>query len=768
MSCKSFSIILSICFLMGCSDFLKGHKKEDKVLKFKGNSLVCLKEISKNLETLFSEDSDPIKFEDTLSCLEVSLSYFNKKTIGNASDGYLVQDLKTFFGNYLGNDDLISELLGQQLMKVKTALFGGSEQSISKIQIQQLIELIASIRDEVRILRPVWDVIVLKDSIYTGESVVDETHRVLAESLNRIISKTNLTSSDYSFSDLKILLVEIENFKNKKSLKIPLVSSNNNISQWLPIIESVKKHLFGQVTELNSPAKWQNAVAMVLEIHHVYSLYKYNFKSHSFYSRKAFGALDRMLEVGISLLEQSWPLEHEGIPFSETKQLLKALSDREILPKAYSPEIVFKGYKALVTKWLNRDRSGRVLNLNTFSRDHLSLLKGEFSGFRVVQDFIDLMPDRYSYADLIQKLEKVTDVQVRVFSEISDDYLNSIWRDWKTHLMQTRPLHYLESGGLVLDQTPEKSKEWTWSGLTRLNMMRFFTRVFMMSFGTQGKLDLSLEYLNENSVIDFYSTFWDFGIMLKAFDERSGNSGKRTFFEGDHFLYSSNGDGKLDLQESFELVNIIFSAGLNGVSQIQKELSNSHCALKEVDTFENNWLDENCFKMELHRNFSRYFQNLPGFTKWVVGLNESDWESFYNDLIGFSRNTKQTQGKIETADIRTLVVILHYVESVYLKLDTNLDNQLSIPEIRVGSQRFAQFFKSLWGLKPVLPFFKKEQDNVIDFGISLGFACTVIEGKLPTLGSCIDTFGSEIFKKKPRADRGEILRTLNAFKSAIK
>lgn len=766
MNFKNISVLLIVCFIMGCSDFLKGQKKEDEVLKFKGDRFACLSKVPESLRNMLAEESTPDNLEETIDCLESSLTYFKRRTKGNVPDGYSVEDIRSFFGNYLGDSDRVTDTMASQMMKIKKALFGGNEQVIAKTELQALINFLVSIKAEIQPLKPYWDIVIAKDGTQPSKSRLIESHQLLKDAAIRLVLKTHVVQSDYSFVEFKEFMAEVEKFVQRA----PSTSSVDFI-KLIPLIESVKVHLFGKNTDMGTVAKWKEAVSQVLELHKLFTLYKYRYKGHEFYSREALTAGDDIVLTAITLLDKAWPVERGGILFSDTKKLLKALENLRYLPANLTADTGYEAYTSVVKNILDHDGSGRkkILNPQALTSKHVLALKNEYRGFKAVQNFNDSMPDAFTYPELIRALDRAKTAQVAEFSEASDELLDLSWRDWNTHLRQPHPLIYLKTGKLLLDRKAQESLDWSWVGLTRLNVMKFLNRMLMFGFGQNQDVDLNNEVLNERSFEDFYSAFWEFGVKYQAFDPRMGNSGKRTFFEADHFVYSGNGNGQVNLQESFELVNIIFSAGLSGLAQIQEDLSKSVCALKENDFYGNPWLDEACVKRIMRERFGDYFKNLTGLAKWVETMDESEWDRYFNELVEFSRVNPKNAGRLETGDLRTMVVITHYVESMYIKMDTDEDDKLSIPELIEGSKRFTPFFKTLFKLEPKGPILVETQENLIDYAVSRAFACMVITGEMPkVIKTCTPAFFKDAVWKKSYSNRTLILRTLNAFKSSIK
>ena len=130
---------------MGCSDYIKGKKKEDQVLKFSNDRFACLNGVPESLRNMMAVQSTPEKVEETLLCLENSLTYFKKRTKGNVPDGYSIGDIRAFFGNYLGDRDRVTDEMAIQMMRVKKGLFGGNDDVIAKSELQSLINLLTSL-----------------------------------------------------------------------------------------------------------------------------------------------------------------------------------------------------------------------------------------------------------------------------------------------------------------------------------------------------------------------------------------------------------------------------------------------------------------------------------------------------------------------------------------------------------------------------------------------------------------------------------------------
>lgn len=761
------SLLICSILTMSCSDFLKGRKQEQKVLRVKTEQFACLDQVPDVIRNVMGRGSPASDVENSLDCLVYSLEYFNKKTVASYEDpnGYTAENLRSFFGDYMGDHNSLSDEMSLQLMKVKRALFGGSQKKFTKDELLSLIEFIRAIKTEIQNLSPHWSVVLAKSGGAVDSKMIQQANKALKKSLLSLLAKTQLSKSDYSFQDFSSLVKELEMFIQKSPDKRGV-----NLTQWLPLLKSVKLILFGDRLDMSSLARWQDAVETMTGLHEFYLIHKYLFSHIEFYSREGLQVVDQMIVLTISFLDRSWVVQHGELSFETTEQLFHNLKKHGFFPESISVKAVDDTYKAVIRNILERDRRDPQNSVFGLEKKHIRVLKGEYEIWKTTQQFIDSLPEFFLYGDLINKVRQhKVHSPVQYSKSISSELLQEAWEDWYQHLMQKFPVLYLPDGGMLISRDIENSRAWSWKSLTRLSVMRTLTRVLLLGYGEGRSRHVRNEKLRESGMIKWYDDFEALGLDLKAFDPSGVNSGARSFFEADHFVYAANGDDTMSMQEAFELVNVIFSAGLSGVDSIQKALKSSGCHLQEVDTFENPWSEEVCFKKVLRNHFRQFFKNLPGLYAYVRLMDDKAWEEFFSELIYFSKSHEKQQGRVGTAEIRTLVVILHYIESMYLHFDMDRDNQLSKSELVEASKRFSLFFKKLYKLKqePEGPL-ERMVDGVYNAVIAQGFACTVLSGQLPALGSCTYVLGQDALFKSKYSSRLDILRTLNAFKSLIK
>jgi hypothetical protein len=761
----SLFILFTLFLNASCSEFLSGKKKEDDVIEVQGTELDCLESAAETLRK-FERQTTPLEsLDQALGCFQTSLSYFKSKTKGSVQDpdNYTIENLRTFFGKFLGDQNRVSAKLGNEMMRLKAAVFGGDSESMSKVELQRLIDFFALVRRELVLLKPFWTtIIVTPQNKKITMTEINEAHRAFMNSIQKLVSSTQLSRADYELENFKDLISEIERFTKEDEQKSQVNALN--VTQWVPLFESLKNALFGSRIEMNSMSKWREAFRMVGELHRAYLIYYYELQPYSFYSREGMKSVDQLLVLFIKLLDSSWILNSSGISFEVTETLFNSLKKLNMLPAEISGKGLDETYRSIVARVLERESRFPKESVTALEKRHLTFLKVEYEIWKTSLSFVEEFPENFEAKTVDQKLKEFKPKFSHQFAVPNQQTLVEAWEDWKHHLSQDIPLLYVNSGEIVISPYVRDMKRWPWYNLARQNIMRTLSRTLLLGYGVKRTTRLSDTGINEQSLLDWYIDNTLLGVEIKAFDPRAPNSGKRSFFEANHFVYSGNGDEWADRQEVYEFVNIIFSSGLAGLTSIQDQLKKAGCSTTVFDIFGQPWFNEDCFKKTLRSQFHIMFKNLPGFVYYIRSLNDAQWDSFYNDLVSFSRNDPKEAGRIETADLRTLVVILHYIESMYIKIDSDRDDRLSKEELILGSKRFLNFFKKQFNLTATPGGL---WDRTYNFLVPQGFACLVLTGEMPTPSSCTKVFLQDAWSDR-YSDRQRIIKTLNQLQSTLK
>ncbi|WP_415061985.1 hypothetical protein [Bdellovibrio sp.] len=703
---------------VGCSEFLNGKKAEPEVIEFSDARFACLQAIPGQLQKFSVGDAEEKDVRSGFDCMTDALRYFNKRTFGSMEGAYTVEEMRKFFGKYFLKENNVTPEFAAELMKIKKALLGGSTAYITKEEIVRLIDLLQVVRDETVQLAPHVKVLLnqTKQEKTEWESISAATEQ-LRRSLQRLLEKTQIAKSDYSFEDAKKALSGFAGFIKGEQPFAPY----ERYGEWVPVVEAVKNILMGKRAQFAGLYQWSESLDTLINLYELALKYHYSLSDLKVEDQVKLRQVSQFIGQGLKLLSESHQMKTTGrIPVEDIDYLIE-----QVLPKFTTHlrvKSLKKTYRAVLIKILDPDRKNDSRGLQGLEKKHLATLQREFNIWRLQQSFIDhVAPMNASQKDLIEGYRRFNKTYV-IEKGLSEDpfeqkALENAWLDLGELLQRPLPVSFNAEGRLIVDPQVPLQRQ-TWMSLTKANLMRALSRLLLLGYGdnTQGRL--SEAGMTQKGLISWYDDFQEIGLDLGAFDPRSANSGARSFLEANFFTFSGNGNDLMDHKETFEFVSTLFAAGLGTSEDLAKHMRAAGCAVSEKDVFGNPLLKEDCFQFQFRKHIQVYFNNLPGMVNYVRSLTQSEWDQFYRHLSVASEVQGQKRGYVETANVRTMVMILHYIEGIVVLYDKDRSQSLSLEEVHDATPRFMSFIRTV---TPVS----------YETLLNEGFAYLVFRGRIP-------------------------------------
>jgi hypothetical protein len=750
----SFVLMANLLWLGACSDFLDEKHQEPQTLEIPNTKFVCLQALPEEMTEFVKGQVSESDINKGFDCAKEALLYFKNKTHGTYPDAYSMEDLRNFFGKYFLKKNNVSSEFGAQLFKLKKVVVGGSDRSITKFEIQRIVEILDILKKQAILVAPHVTTLLGKKMSPTWMDVNKGTSQ-LHESLWTLFREVDLVNSDYSFNDFKKFTNGLNSFINANETFL----LTDQLSSDVTLVEAVKNILIGENSRLDRISDWSNAVTTVVTLYKEVLRYHYFLKENEFDTPAKLESLLLAADDALTLLEGSLPMRKLGmISFSSIDNLLDVLETRKLMPMGLSSLAVKETYKKVVLRILDPQRRGDSRGLQGLERIHLLALKHELKIYQLHQNLIDNLPfdelGTMGFSDLKNAVGAFAPMEVITQSltteNLEQESLMIAWDEGKGLLLNKYPAFYNSKGRqmVVGDVTPYRQ---SWKSLTKWNLMRALGRALLLGYGSTHSPVVSQELMTEAGLEQWYADFNRIGIDLKAFDSRSKNSGSRSFKEANFFTFKGNGDSWMDYNETFDFVSLLFSGGVSSSEFIREDILKRGCGLQGRDIFEYPLMDEACFKENLYKNFGLYFDNLPGLVKQVSTMSQSQWTEFYGNLMSAARVSDSTGGKIETADLRTAVMMLHYAESLMSIYDVNHDGKLNIEELRAAAPRFLEFMKKVAPIKA-------------NFMVEDFFLFLVYKGKKPGLRKYAYFQVEKAFGSLGDAGRDKILRVFKVLR----
>lgn len=714
----AFALAVSV---VGCGDWIDGKKKDEDVIELSNDKLKCMKDLPETLKAFVGGDAAETQLRQSFGCLRNGFTYFRQRTRGTYTDAYTADDLRLFFGKYFLKENNISPALAAELMKMKAAMVGGSDQHVTKTEIDRLIGVIKALEDSAVKLAPHMKILLAQEKGQVSEERLMEALREAQAAMNGVLSQIDLSRSDYTFEDTQRLLSGFARFI-AGSQDIPLFQ---RIGDWLPVVESIKLVFFGERAVMDDARDWSDAIRTIVGIYEIALRYHYLLAENQMASPAELRDFIVFGDKALSILENSHQLRLTGrIPFSQINLLLDRVASKTEVKLPISVAAIKDLYPKLVIRALDPIRRGDGRAADSLERGHLLSLRREFNIYRVGQMFVDDVTQAgpVDTARLSRALVefRAEDAINRLTSDTLERAgMTAAWRKYVAMMSKPRPM-VLSDGLRVVIAPDPATVPMGWKGLTISNLVHSLVRGFMLGYGDHR--DPARAGCTEEGLIDWYEDFTPAMTELRAFDPRSGNSGPRSHKEANFFSYSGNGDARADMDEMYEFLSFLVGAGLGNTQEVQRHMAVAGCELPERDVFGMPWLNEACFKREFRASFGKLFGNLTGLAADVRRMDDPQFEEFYQDLMKSSRVSDPRGGRVETGDLRTAFTIMHYAESLFVVHDRDRSGGLSLQEVYAAEPRFHAF------LKTVAPI---QNDTVV----REAFLALVFNGQKPGAGS---------------------------------
>lgn len=735
-------LTLSVIVLTSCSDFLNEKKQEPQTIELKNPTFVCLRTLPEKINHYIEGTLASADIREGVDCAKESLIYFKNKTRGALTDAYTVEDVRNFFGKYFLKRNNVSPEFAVQLFKMKKVILGGDEKSLTKTEIQKLVDLLDLVKEDAVLLSPHFPILIGK-KIHPEWEGIDVAVEKLRATLWVLLRKVDLVNSEYKIDDLKKFFEGLNQFTNSPQS----FSIYQKVDKNMDLIKAAKTLVVGEGTRFDNIQDWEEALGTVLQIYKQGLRYHYFMKNEVLRDPKNLNQLIVFIEDTLQIIEESLPMRRHGeISFA----MIDNLIDKVMATSTIDSEAVNATYKKVILRLLDPRRQGDARGLNGFEKRHLVALKQEWKSYRLHQLFINQLPfDSENSIGRSELLQAISTFEAKTYikrilssNSLEQEALLDSWIQGVKFLESSWPVVFNTEGKVIIVNRPLTLRQ-TWRSLSRWNLMRSAAMALVHGYGPR--------LLGVDDLKRWYADFQFLGEELKVFDKRSGNSGARSFNEANLFTFSANGNAVVDSAEAFEFVSLLVSGGGISAEAIRLDMIQQGCALPELDIFEYPWLNENCFKHNLRKKIDHYFNNMPGLVAEISKLNSIEWDSFYSNLMATSRVSSAKGGKVETADLRTAIMILHYTEILMSVYDQNSSGGLDLEEVRLAAPRFLEFMKSV---SPV-----KWELLVEDFFVYLAF-----KGEKPDRGGYTKYSFERLFVGLGEVSRGKILRVFKVLK----
>lgn len=755
---------------LGCQRFLNDYVNRKKTFELDIHGIQCMNQVPEVLTNYFQQKLLPNQLHESSLCVDKALAEFLASTRGSEAASYRTDEVKKFFQKYIFKREISPEL-AREIMKLKAAMIGGTEDVITRTEFEKLRGLLKVLEAELMRVYPHLNIYLLRETLNVANSEqktkLNQAISDLKKAVQNLLAGLHLADAEYSLPEVELLLAEIGRFAG-------IDDPHHPFSLWrahLPTLEKLKTLLVGEVVEVRGQKEINEIWDILIEVYRLGLQYYGGLKQLDWMTPQNYPEFDSWVEDLFSIMNRGFALRNKGqIPFARIDDIVEEFYGRGLWLKPLQPETFKISYRRFLTRFLDNPSADLV----AVDARHLVKLYREYKAFKLIQIALDKVfaeKASRSISEVISVLENYkVQLEIRKLSPLSvrdQEYFLSAWKEFLV-LVKDRQIRHWDAKGRVSVGT-SKQEFWTYQDLARMNLLRMPTSMFIKAYGGNVKVTIDTAMTVEQ-IQPVFSEFQEFGDEMGLFDLRNTNGAARSSREADMFTPSANGDGLVQFTEMFDLFSVMFSGGLVGVAEYKKVAEVEGCLLPELDYFHYPYFEMGCASRTFRQYFSEILTQLPKFNVFVGTLTSAGWDSFYKDMLAVSRVCPNDRIGLETGDQRTMIGVLHYIENLFSVYDKDQDGRLDQREVEMAFPRFKNFMtdvtrKRVKETSPVLYDMAEDLDwSVMAQNV---FKFIVFNGRAPTgeeLG-VMDFFVSRDFSG--RADRQSIVRVFAALKSEM-
>lgn len=689
--CLAF-LAISVMMLSSCTEFTKGKPKKEEVVEIKQDAMGCLKDVALDVKNFMKSEVTPSDIDKTFACIDDTLSQFQTRVEGRQeANAFNAEELFEIFEKFI-EDSNISREATRDLLTLKTALLGGSDQKITKEELTELRSYLLVIREEAKNLLPYAQLYTFqKTEAPLAKTMIKDGFAQLNLSLKKLLASSRMSQSSYGFEDFK------RTIKNMNVLK-------EDQQGMLELADKVNTLLIGQQSA-GTESERQIYIDNLTEVLRLYSTHIHGHVKFEISTPVVLNNLLEFIEDAVTLLENTLQYRKtQKISMASIDPLISEVFEKEMMPLPVSSTTALSFYKTIVVRVLESGLAGDIMAFDGIKRVHFSNLKREIAVYKIYSKYLETVASESILAASQNRRIPVETIQrqLRQFdpateTAILNDFdsetqrlIVNIVKELKEQFLIQKPSIY-RNKKLMLYANQNLAQQ-NWVDLTRGFYVTMLSRQMLLGWGETPFVKLVKNaHTSKRGMVQWYNEFKNFGIEIKAMDPRVENQGEASVIAANLFTAAGNGDDKMSFLETIQSFNILISGGQT-FNEIKQGLANANCNLSDMDVFGNPWNNEACFIGELKRGYKYYFSNLPALSVYVERLTAEQFQDFFVALLDAARKEEANKGvRLESADIKMMVSLLYYMESLYAAHDGNNNFLLSPTEIRTAYPKFKNF-----------------------------------------------------------------------------
>lgn len=758
----------------------------------------CLDNFDSFSRDYFNGRSTEKAINDFFSCSINALDLFRRRVVGQTPGLYSPEELRTFIHSFFLKKKKISDVLLYEAMVFKSMVVGGDEKALAAGEIERTLELLKVLQQQALILLP-WMPIDYDHFNGVSLSQLEEGLAQLERVGDTLSAYLVHSQRPYLASHITRFLSELQALieKDKEGLWPRRFRDNLEIYGALKTImmggaaDEVRpdewQHLARQGTRwLSMNLRWENLKAR----RHTDWRKEDGKKNLDWFYGDGLAAVTRTMVILKQLVEEAFRSRPEHlIPFEDFDRFFdakteptrsqwvkfnrlahwKTLAANKVIAEKDVPDRIDRdlvhhlkdSLRPLVRSVLGGPDRGSV------GRDAAGLTAGlidrvwdAFARWQTQQKYIEkiylaqggipaILGKGFPKENLLavppsEKAEFTSFEVTRVATE-----------EVREIISRFRPYFPDGESRVFFPSSPadEHSILNSFHNVSRLNWIRSFERFLIRGYSKDWQRAHEYGGVTESELDEFYWDFYDYGIKMGLLDPTVTLAALRRFREANLFTRYAKWDGLLTLDEGTELFAYLLSA-----NEISKRIHDDLAKACDgpLDRNKRRLIEPKCYRAEFIKRFPQYWGSQPELVRFYTQvLDDRGREAFVDALESALHKDGYPKGMpFDKFETDTMVMILHYVESIFYIYDADRSGTLSRVEAESGIDVFRGVILELGGSA-----IKNEDD------LHAVFTYLLREGEPPSSAHPIRWFVWKQTDRKNRnfeADRLQMLKIFSA------
>ncbi len=653
-------------------------------LALEGPGQNCLDRALLTFEEFFAGETTQAEIDEAWVCAAETLAMFKKHVRGRDGDSYAAIELRAFIERYFLTEYKISDGLLVEMMRLKQAILGGGLESITKAELDEAGRVLNALRVESVKILPYMKVVLLESDperlrgepefIERAVSQVVGTSHVIGTLLGKSVSA-------YRFSDAERLLRELDKLYVSKSKR----RGPARFIEYLPVVSALKAFFIRPGGDAIAPNEWYDLVAGAGRFYGMYLRYDYLIGEASLKSVDGLRQITTIAKDFFLLLEGSVKAKEGGvIRFKEIDGLLEQLYERKLIDMPFQEPTAKQVARHLVQKVLNPARDGHRDRVAGLSAAGVEWLKRDFFGWVEMEQAWDRMSPAGGSLSVNQ---------VRARLKILSPAYADTHEEMRYLVERPFPLVF-DSLGVVRFESDPGAMAVDRASWTSLNWKRLFIRVVGRGYSVDHWKERFIG-IRKTELKAFYDDIFGMASEMGVLDPREPELWSSLFDESNLFMFSADGDDRLNFAEATEILAFVLSG--SQMSRPAYEDLRENCRNYEPDVFGLPMLDVQCYRQRFRTSFATYYKALPGWAQMVGSIPDDDYPGFREVLETAARATGYADTHFESKDLDKSTMLFQYIEALFTRFDKDRNGFFSVEESMAAYPLLRPILKELSG-----------------------------------------------------------------------